>query len=107
MCDVELYIDDEFLGDFLVKIKDSFVKCYVGLVFCFVYDFEMFKEFLEFFKDVFELENYDMFKEGCYYNNFDFFQFFDFGMINLKNLEFLLLLYVFLEKFKDYFGVIS
>ncbi len=105
--DAELYIDDEFSGDLIAKIRHSLTKRHVGPASRFVYDAEMPKEFLEFLKDVFELETFDTLKEGRYHNNFDFFQFPDFGMKNLKNPELPPLPYQPLEKASDYFSAIA
>lgn len=83
--DAELYIDDEFSGDLVQKIKESLVKRHVGPASRFVFDREMPPAFLEFLTQVFELEHYDTLREGRYHNNFDFFRFPDFGMSHLKN----------------------
>ncbi len=105
--DAELYIDDEFSGDLLSKIKNSLAKRHVGPASRFVYDGEMPGEFLEFLKEVFNLERFDTLKEGRYHNNFDFFQFPDFGLFHLKNPELPPLAYTPLEKGKDFFGAVS
>ncbi len=82
--DAELYIDDEFSGDLIAKIKTSLAKRHVGPPSRFVYDREMPRELLEFLMETFGLEKYDLLEEGRYHNNFDFFQFPDFGMQHLK-----------------------
>lgn len=83
--DAELYIDDEFSGDLIQKIKTSLSKRHVGPASRFVYDREMPTELLTFLMEAFGLEKYDILKEGRYHNNFDFFKFPDFGMEYLKN----------------------
>jgi len=83
--DAELYIDDEFSGDLIQKIKESLTKRQVGPASRFVYDREIPKELLEFLKQAFDLERYDLLQEGRYHNNFDFFKFPDFGMTHLTN----------------------
>ena len=83
--DAELYIDDEFSGDLIQKLKDSLIKRQVGPASRFVYDREVPSELLEFLKETLDLEQYDFLQEGRYHNNFDFFQFPDFGMTQLKN----------------------
>jgi len=83
--DAELYIDDEFSGDLITKIKASLSRRHVGPASRFVYDREMPKEMLHFLMEVFDLEKYDILQEGRYHNNFDFFKFPDFGLENLKN----------------------
>lgn len=105
--DAELYIDDEFSGDLITKIRNSLAKRHVGPASRFVYDSEIPAEFLGFLKDVFQLEKYDTLREGRYHNNFDFFQFPDFGMAHLKNQELPPLPYLPLEKNKKFFAAIA
>ncbi|MEL7222314.1 MAG: polyphosphate kinase 1, partial [Bacteroidota bacterium] len=102
--DAELYIDDEFSGDLITKIKTSLAKRHVGPASRFVYDSEIPTEFLDFLMDVFQLEGYDTLREGRYHNNFDFFQFPDFGMSHLKNPDLPPLSYLPLEKSRDFFA---
>ncbi len=104
--DAELYIDDEFSGDLITKIKHSLAKRHVGPASRFVYDREMPEELLEFLKESFNLEKYDILPEGRYHNNFDFFGFPDFGMDNLKNPPLPTLPYSPLENTSDFYGSI-
>ncbi len=83
--DAELYIDDEFSGDLVEKIKASLAKRQVGPTSRFVYDREMPQHLLDYLKDTFDLRKNDMLPEGRYHNNFDFFKFPDFGLHHLKN----------------------
>jgi len=83
--DAELYIDDEFSGDLLQKIKESLSKRQVGPASRFVFDRDMPQVMFEFLCRVFELERTDTLREGRYHNNFDFFKFPDFGLVHLKN----------------------
>ncbi|MCB0706256.1 MAG: polyphosphate kinase 1 [Saprospiraceae bacterium] len=85
--DAELYIDDEFSGDLIGKIKNSLEKRHVGPASRFVYDREIPEELLSLLVRIFNLERNDLLKEGRYHNNFDFFKFPTFGMDNLKNPE--------------------
>ena len=82
--DAELYIDDEFSGDLIQKVKESLAKRRVGLASRFVYDRKMPEKLLDFLQESFGLDKYDIFKEGRYHNNFDFFKFPDFDFIHLK-----------------------
>ncbi len=82
--DAELYIDDEFSGDLIQKIKTSLTRRHVGPASRFVYDREMPAELMVFIKESFGLEKYDLLVEGRYHNNFDFFRFPDFGLQQLK-----------------------
>ena len=101
--DAELYIDDEFSGDLVQKIKESLTRRQVGPASRFVYDREMPNELLEFLKEAFALEKYDILQEGRYHNNFDFFKFPDFGMEHLKNSPMPPLPYHPLEDADDYY----
>jgi polyphosphate kinase len=105
--DAELYIDDEFSGDLIQKIKESLNKRHVGPASRFVYDREMPVEMLNFLMDVFELDKHDLLREGRYHNNFDFFKFPDFGMEYLKNPPLPPLPYRPLENAIDYFQTIK
>jgi len=78
--DAELYIDDEFSGDLMHKIKQSLNKRNVGPASRLVYDREMPQKFLKFLMEVFDLEKYDLLPEGRYHNNSDFFKFPHYGM---------------------------
>ena len=83
--DAELYIDDEFSGDLVQKIKGSLQKRQVGPASRFVYDREMPDHLLEYLQQTFDLGKNDILPEGRYHNNFDFFKFPDFGLNHLKN----------------------
>jgi polyphosphate kinase len=83
--DAELYIDDEFSGDLVQKIKSSLQKRQVGPASRFVYDREMPAHLVSYLQDTFDLNKNDILPEGRYHNNFDFFKFPDFGMTHLRN----------------------
>ena len=104
--DAELYIDDEFSGDLLQKIKTSLNRRHVGPASRFVYDRTMESRLLKNLMESFELERYDILAEGRYHNNFDFFGFPDFGMTKLKNSPQPPLPYPPLEDTDDYWGAI-
>ncbi len=104
--DAELYIDDEFSGDLIQKIKDSLTKRHVGPASRFVYDREMPEDLLNFLVEVFDLDRYDILKEGRYHNNFDFFKFPDFGLTHLKNPPLPAIPYHDLERAPDFFQAI-
>lgn len=105
--DAELYIDDEYSGDLLQKIKKSLVKRNVGSASRLVYDREMPERLLNFLRESFELVDYDLIPEGRYHNNFDFFKFPDFGMSHLKDVVLTPLPYPEMEKASSVFDVIS
>lgn len=105
--DAELYIDDEYTGDLVQKIKTSLARRHVGPASRFVYDREMPKELLTELITVFELEKLDILKEGRYHNNFDFFKFPDFGMEHLKNSPLPPLKYEPLEVSEEFFSTLE
>lgn len=104
--DAELYIDDEFSGNLLAKIKHSLTKRDVGPPSRLVIDRDMPAKLLDFLIESFDLEKYGVFAEGRYHNNFDFFKFPTFGLNHLKNIPFPPLTYEPLEKPKDFFKAI-
>jgi len=104
--DAELYIDDEFSGNLLSKIKHSLNKRDVGPPSRLVIDRKMPAKLLEFLGDTFHIEKYGVFPEGRYHNNFDFFKFPSFGLDHLKNVPFPPLPYIPLEEAKDFFRAI-
>ncbi len=105
--DAELYIDDEYSGDLVEKIKNSLSKRNVGPASRFVYDRSMPPEMLKFLMGLLDLENFDLLEEGRYHNNFDFFSFPDFGMDQLKNISLPPLPYPGLEDVDSIFEAIS
>jgi polyphosphate kinase len=105
--DAALYIDDEYSGDLIQKIKTSLVKRQVGPASRFVYDREMPASLLALLKEVFDLEKHDTLREGRYHNNFDFFRFPDFGLTHLKNPPMPALSYAPLERAADFFSEIA
>jgi polyphosphate kinase len=83
--DAELYIDDEFSGDLIEKIRKGLQKRNVGPASRLVYDKEMPAKLLKYLQEVLDVQDLDLLPEGRYHNNFDFFQFPDYGMTHLKN----------------------
>lgn len=82
--DAELYIDDEFSGDLIDKIRKSLNKRHVGPASRLVYDREMPQDFLEYLTELLELSNFDLLPEGRYHNNSDFFKFPSFDKKHLQ-----------------------
>lgn len=83
--DAELYIEDEFSGDLMDKIKKSLIKRNIGPASRMAYDDAMPKEMLDYFLQLLEIQKGDLTPEGRYHNNFDFIHFPDFGKRELKN----------------------
>lgn len=104
--DAELYIDDEFSGDLLQKIKASLRRRNVGPASRLVYDRQMPKGLLKYLQSVLELENYDLLPEGRYHNNFDFFKLPNFGMKHLVRKSLEPLEYIPLERSTDFFKTV-
>ncbi len=73
--DAELYIEDEFVGDLLDKVKKALGKRSHGLPSRFLYDSEMQKKMLLFLKNIFKLSDDEMVNGGRYHNFSDFFSF--------------------------------
>lgn len=105
--DAELYIDDEYAGDFIDKLKKSIVKRNVGPASRLIYDRNMPKNMLEYFTHVFDLNPLDLLPEGRYHNNSDFFKFPDFGKKHLKNPPIMPLRYEELEDVENIFEAID
>ncbi len=105
--DAELYIDDEFSGDLIDKIRKSLQKRNVGPASRLVYDHEMPQELVSYLQEVLEVEDLDLLSEGRYHNNFDFFQFPDYGLSHLKNIPLPPLPYYPLEDTDEFFKSIE
>ncbi|GAB5553531.1 MAG: polyphosphate kinase 1 [Saprospiraceae bacterium] len=73
--DAELYIDDEFSGDLLEKIKSSLGKRDTGLPTRMLFDSKMHIELTTRLKQMFQLKKNDLFPGGRYHNFSDFFSF--------------------------------
>lgn len=105
--DAELYIDDEFSGNLIQKLRDRLQKRQVGPASRFVFDRSMPVKLLNFLTDMFNLESNDFLPEGRYHNNFDFFKFPDFSLTQLKYKPLPPLSYPQLETSDDFFGAIK
>ncbi|MCI0448671.1 MAG: polyphosphate kinase 1, partial [Chlorobi bacterium] len=73
--DAELYIEDEFAGNLLEKIKKSLAKRSSGAPSRFLYDKAMPSSFLKFLKEALLLSDEDLFPGARYHNFSDFFNF--------------------------------
>ena len=105
--DAELYIDDEYSGNLIQKIKNSLAKRHVGPPSRFVYDREMPPQLLTYISDMFGIQKNGWLREGRYHNNADFFKFPNFGLTHLQNQPLPPLPYTLLENSKDFFGEIK
>jgi polyphosphate kinase len=102
--DAELYLEDEWSGDLMKKIKASLSKRHVGPASRLIYDREMPEMVLDHLKEVLELDDLDLLKEGRYHNNSDFFKFPDFGLTKLKDPPQPPMHYAALEKTKNFYA---
>ena len=70
--DADIYIEDEFSGDLIEKIKKGIAKRSIGRGTRFVYDRKMPNSALRFFMETMDIKKEDLQEEGRYHNNFDF-----------------------------------
>lgn len=101
--DADLYIEDEFTGNLITKIRKNLNKRNVGPASRLVFDREMPKDMLDYLTSTLELENFDLLPEGRYHNNSDFFKFPKFEAAHLYNIPLPTLTYKPLEKPDDFF----
>ena len=73
--DAEIYIEDEFSGDLVDKIRQGIARRKTGAPSRFLYDQDMPKDFLKFIRDVLQLSKEDLIPGGRYHNFSDFFTF--------------------------------
>ncbi len=73
--DAELYIDDEYSGNLINKIKKSIKKRNVGPASRLIYDRKTPDEIIDYLKHSFDLSDFDLLPEGRYHNNSNFFSF--------------------------------
>lgn len=105
--DAELYIDDEFQGNLLDKIKKSLAKRSSGAPSRFLYDKTIPQSLLNFLKDVLLLSDEDLFPGGKYHNFSDFFNFPNPGLKELNFQDMKPLKSRELEKNKDIFSTVK
>jgi len=73
--DAELYIDDEYSGNLINKIKKSIKKRNVGPASRLIYDRKTPGDIIDYLKQSFDLSDFDLLPEGRYHNNSNFFSF--------------------------------
>ena len=73
--DAEMYIDDEYEGDLLEKIKHGIESREIGLPTRFLYDSKMPKDLVKQIKKLLKLKKNDLIPGGRYHNFHDFFGF--------------------------------
>jgi polyphosphate kinase len=83
--DAQMYIDDEFSGNLLEKIKRGITQRKTGVPSRFLYDENMPVNFLGFIRDTFTLQKEDLIAGGRYHNFSDFISFPRLGSIALQD----------------------
>jgi len=83
--DAELYIEDEFTGNLLEKIKKSIAKRGSGAPSRFLYDRTIPSSFLKFLKEALLLTDEDLYAGAKYHNFSDFFKFPNPGIKSLNH----------------------
>jgi polyphosphate kinase len=73
--DADLYLEDEFEGDLVGKIRESLAKRETGIPSRFLYDLQAPYSLISFMKEQLELEDEDLVPGGRYHNLQDLFQF--------------------------------
>jgi polyphosphate kinase len=73
--DAELYIEDEYAGDLVEKIKKALRKRDRGVPSRFLYDGDIPRKHLQLLREIFQLSEDDMVRGGRYHNFHDFFGF--------------------------------
>ncbi len=105
--DAEIYIDDEFSGDLLEKIKKGITKRKTGVPSRFLYDNKMPSAFLQFLKESFLLQKEDLIPGGKYHNFNDFISFPRLGPPSLQDKKLIPLRLKRLETAKKMLSVIA
>lgn len=85
--DADIYIEDEYSGNLIEKIRKGIAKRTIGQGTRFVYDRKMPKPMLQFLITTLDIKEGDLQAEGRYHNNYDFFKFPSFGLNHLKDIK--------------------
>lgn len=83
--DADIYIQDEYSGNLIEKIKKGIAKRNIGRGTRFVYDRKMPQSMLNFLMATLQVKKGDLQAEGRYHNNFDFLGFPTFGIKDLQD----------------------
>ncbi len=105
--DAELYIDDEFSGNLLEKIKKSLRNRSIGAPSRFLYDSKIPKDFLKSLRESLMIDNDDMIPGGRYHNLSDFFSFPNPGRRDLENIPLPFLRNAKTDRYPDIFTAID
>jgi polyphosphate kinase len=105
--DAELYIDDEFSGDLLDKIKKGLAKRNAGMPSRFLFDQDMPEDMLKFLRHTLSLTKEDLVIGGRYHNFSDFFNLPRLGPNDLENKDLPPLRMHKIDQAKSIFSVIN
>ena len=83
--DADIYIEDEFSGDLIEKIKKGIAKRTIGKGTRFSYDRTIPQKTLNFLIGALDIKQGDLIAEGRYTNNNDLFKFPNFGLSELMD----------------------
>lgn len=84
--DADIYIEDEYSGDLIDKIRKGIAKRNIGKGTRFVYDRKMSSSMLDFLTSTLQVKEGDLQPQGRYHNNFDFFKFPTFKLKHLQDI---------------------
>jgi polyphosphate kinase len=84
--DADIYIEDEYSGDLIDKIRKGIAKRNIGKGTRFVYDRKMSQAMLHFLTSTLHVKKGDLQPQGRYHNNFDFFKFPTFKLKQLQDI---------------------
>lgn len=84
--DADIYIEDEYTGDLIDKIRKGIAKRNIGKGTRFVYDRKMSASMLHFLMSTLQVKKGDLQPQGRYHNNFDFFKFPTFKLKHLQDI---------------------
>jgi len=105
--DAEIYIDDEFSGDLLEKIKKGITRRKTGKPSRFLYDERMPVDFLYFLKESLMLQKEDLVPGGKYHNFNDFISFPRLGPKSLQDKKMIPLQIPALESSMDFWSTLT
>jgi polyphosphate kinase len=85
--DADIYIEDEYSGNLIDKIRKGIAKRNIGKGTRFVYDRKMSPRMLQFLMSTMQVKKGDLQPQGRYHNNFDFFKFPNFKLKHLQDIS--------------------
>ncbi len=105
--DADIYIEDEFSGDLIDKVRKGIAKRSIGKGTRFVYDRKMPSGMLGFLMSALQIKSENLQTEGRYHNNADLFSFPTFGLSQYKNIALPPLSHAAMHQQQNLFAVIK